>query len=153
MVVGDPFRIISSISVSNLFRCSRSSETYSGAFPSQIYATLDVPSILPRRLREDQQRATQKIWYLGSYSLIIMDEPIADCYIYTTGPVVRVAPGQYSIDSVDAAKTIYGHGSHFAKVTSTSIRDQASNRLIDCFFRMIGTSHGATPPRTTSSTS
>ncbi|WYZ42238.1 hypothetical protein EsH8_V_001133 [Colletotrichum jinshuiense] len=44
-----------------------------------------------------------------------MDEPIADCYIYTTGPVVRVAPGQYSIDSVDAAKTIYGHGSHFAK--------------------------------------
>ncbi|KAF4827585.1 Pisatin demethylase [Colletotrichum tropicale] len=31
------------------------------------------------------------------------------------GPIVRIAPGQYSIDSLDAAKTIYGHGSHFAK--------------------------------------
>ncbi|KAF4863607.1 Pisatin demethylase [Colletotrichum siamense] len=31
------------------------------------------------------------------------------------GPVVRIAPGQYSIDSLDAAKIIYGHGSHFAK--------------------------------------
>lgn len=32
------------------------------------------------------------------------------------GSVVRVAPNEYSIDDVDAAKTIYGHGSNFIKV-------------------------------------
>ncbi|KAL0937232.1 cytochrome p450 pisatin [Colletotrichum truncatum] len=31
------------------------------------------------------------------------------------GPIVRIAPGQYSIDSLEAAKIIYGHGSHFVK--------------------------------------
>lgn len=31
------------------------------------------------------------------------------------GPIVRIAPGEYSIDDVDAAKTIYGHGNAFVK--------------------------------------
>ncbi|KAK1468235.1 hypothetical protein CMEL01_00002 [Colletotrichum melonis] len=31
------------------------------------------------------------------------------------GRIVRIAPRQYSIDSLDAARTIYGHGSHFTK--------------------------------------
>lgn len=34
----------------------------------------------------------------------------------THGPIVRIAPNEYSIDDVDAAKTIYGHGTAFVKV-------------------------------------
>jgi hypothetical protein len=34
------------------------------------------------------------------------------------GPIVRVAPHEYSIDDVDAARTIYGHGHAFVKVLS-----------------------------------
>jgi hypothetical protein len=32
------------------------------------------------------------------------------------GPIVRVAPGEYSIDDVEAMRTIYGHGTAFTKV-------------------------------------
>ncbi len=32
------------------------------------------------------------------------------------GPVVRISPGEYSIDDVDAARAIYGHGNAFIKV-------------------------------------
>ncbi len=32
------------------------------------------------------------------------------------GPIVRIAPREYSIDDVEAAKTIYGHGGAFPKV-------------------------------------
>lgn len=32
------------------------------------------------------------------------------------GPVVRIAPNEYSIDDVEAAKAIYGHGNAFVKV-------------------------------------
>jgi hypothetical protein len=32
------------------------------------------------------------------------------------GPIVRVAPREYSIDDVDAARTVYGHGNAFVKV-------------------------------------
>ena len=32
------------------------------------------------------------------------------------GPIVRIAPYEYSIDDVEAAKTIYGHGNSFPKV-------------------------------------
>ena len=32
------------------------------------------------------------------------------------GPIVRIAPYEYSIDDVDAARTIYGHGNAFVKV-------------------------------------
>jgi len=32
------------------------------------------------------------------------------------GPIVRIAPNEYSIDDVDAARTIYGHGNAFVKV-------------------------------------
>lgn len=37
------------------------------------------------------------------------------------GPVVRIAPGQYSIDDPEAAKIIYGHGSQFTKASSTNV--------------------------------
>lgn len=33
------------------------------------------------------------------------------------GPIVRIAPHEYSVDDVDAARTIYGHGNAFIKVT------------------------------------
>src|SRR5271168_328983 len=36
------------------------------------------------------------------------------------GPIVRIAPHEYSIDDVDAAKTIYGHGNAFVKVWRSS---------------------------------
>jgi len=32
------------------------------------------------------------------------------------GPIIRVAPGEYSIDDFEAARTIYGHGNAFVKV-------------------------------------
>ncbi len=32
------------------------------------------------------------------------------------GPIVRIGPNEYSIDDVEAPKTIYGHGSNFVKV-------------------------------------
>tara|TARA_R110002060_G_scaffold24251_4_gene32946 strand:- start:943 stop:1272 length:330 start_codon:yes stop_codon:yes gene_type:complete len=32
------------------------------------------------------------------------------------GPVVRIAPNEYSIDDIAAAKLIYGHGNTFVKV-------------------------------------
>lgn len=32
------------------------------------------------------------------------------------GPIVRIAPNEYSIDDYEAAKTIYGHGTAFVKV-------------------------------------
>jgi len=34
------------------------------------------------------------------------------------GPIVRIAPHEYSIDDVDAARTIYGLGNAFVKVRS-----------------------------------
>jgi hypothetical protein len=37
------------------------------------------------------------------------------------GPIVRIAPHEYSIDDVDAARTIYGHGNAFVKVMLTPI--------------------------------
>ncbi len=35
------------------------------------------------------------------------------------GPIVRIAPYEYSVDDVDAARTIYGHGNAFIKVIVT----------------------------------
>lgn len=37
------------------------------------------------------------------------------------GAIVRIAPNQYSIDDVESAKTIYGHGSAFVKVSISMI--------------------------------
>jgi hypothetical protein len=35
------------------------------------------------------------------------------------GSIVRIAPNQYSVDSPDAAKVIYEHGSDFMKVSTS----------------------------------
>lgn len=32
------------------------------------------------------------------------------------GPIVRIAPNEYSFEDLQAVKTIYGHGTKFAKV-------------------------------------
>jgi len=37
------------------------------------------------------------------------------------GPIVRIAPDEYSIDDVEAAKTIYGHGNAFVKVSGEGV--------------------------------
>lgn len=37
------------------------------------------------------------------------------------GPIIRIAPGEYSIDDAEAAKTIYGHGNAFVKVSKMNI--------------------------------
>ena len=36
------------------------------------------------------------------------------------GPIVRIAPGEYSIDDVQATREIYGYGKKFVKVSTTS---------------------------------
>lgn len=33
------------------------------------------------------------------------------------GAIVRLAPGEYSIDNVEGIKSIYGHGNNFIKVS------------------------------------
>lgn len=37
---------------------------------------------------------------------------------FPLGPIVRIAPNYYSIDDMEAIKTIYGHGTEFIKVCS-----------------------------------
>lgn len=41
---------------------------------------------------------------------------------------MRIAPNQYSVDSFEAAKTIYGHGNHFLKVSSPAPVQHSSHR-------------------------
>ena len=56
-----------------------------------------------------------RFWYL--YAIWKGDFELTDIeYHLHYGPIWRVAPGEYSIDDVDAAKTIYGHGNAFVKV-------------------------------------
>jgi hypothetical protein len=56
------------------------------------------------------------------------------------GPIVRVAPHEYSIDDVDAARTIYGHGNAFVKVLFWVLQAGAGEMLI--VPRHHGTRHG-----------
>lgn len=56
-----------------------------------------------------------RLWYLrevykGSFEFTNID--LHKNY----GPIVRISPNEYSIDDLNAAKTIYGHGTEFAKV-------------------------------------
>uniref|UniRef100_A0A0D2XL07 Pisatin demethylase n=1 Tax=Fusarium oxysporum (strain Fo5176) TaxID=660025 RepID=A0A0D2XL07_FUSOF len=47
------------------------------------------------------------------------------------GPVVRIAPNEYSVDDPSAVKTLYGHGTAFTKGPwydgSTNLKDEKSN--------------------------
>jgi len=38
------------------------------------------------------------------------------CEYCCVGSIVRIAPNYYSIDDMEAIKTIYGHGTNFVKV-------------------------------------
>jgi hypothetical protein len=65
-----------------------------------------------------------RLWYLneiwkGSFELT--DIALHEKY----GPIVRIAPHEYSIDDVEAAKTIYGHGNAFVKVSCTHWKQQS----------------------------
>ena len=42
----------------------------------------------------------------------------SDQKLMNTGPIVRIAPHQYSINDASSIKVIYGHGSSFLKVSS-----------------------------------
>jgi hypothetical protein len=61
-----------------------------------------------------------RFWYL--YAIWKGDFELTDVEFHRTyGPIWRVAPGEYSVDDVDAAKTIYGHGTAFVKVGISSL--------------------------------
>ena len=40
---------------------------------------------------------------------------------YFEGHIVRIAPNEYSIDDLDAVRTIYGSGKGFIKVVQTLV--------------------------------
>ena len=42
-------------------------------------------------------------------------------FAHSIGPIVRIAPGQYSIDDPEAIKAIYGHGTPFVKVRTQTV--------------------------------
>jgi hypothetical protein len=44
------------------------------------------------------------------------------------GPIVRIAPGEYSVDDVEAMRTIYGHGTAFIKVNYSNSFDIVFSR-------------------------
>lgn len=56
-----------------------------------------------------------RLWYL--YKIYKGDFERTNVNLHKKyGPVVRIAPNEYSIDDVEAAKIIYGHGNAFVKV-------------------------------------
>lgn len=55
------------------------------------------------------------------------------------GPIVRIAPGEYSIDDVDAVKTIYGYGSAFVKVHRAKSYNPLNLLFTDILIRVLGT--------------
>jgi hypothetical protein len=56
-----------------------------------------------------------RLWYL--YAIYVGDFEFTDIEFHRRyGPIWRIAPGEYSIDDVDALKTIYGLGSGYVKV-------------------------------------
>lgn len=72
-----------------------------------------------------------RLWYFYKvYQGDFERENISLHEIY--GPIVRVAPGQYSVDDVEAAKTIYGHGNAFVKVRNyATLWDPGSVLCVD----------------------
>lgn len=56
-----------------------------------------------------------RLWYL--YKIYKGDFERMNIELHKKyGPVVRIAPNEYSIDDVEAARVIYGHGNAFVKV-------------------------------------
>lgn len=67
----------------------------------------DIPGPFPARFTH--------LWYLFAIykgNFILTNINLHKKY----GPIVRIAPNEYMIDNVEAAKTIYGHGNAFVKV-------------------------------------
>jgi hypothetical protein len=64
----------------------------------------------------------------------------------TYGSIVRIAPNEYSIDDVEAAKSIYGHGNAFVKVCTCTFQCVS---VTDRNSRLLGTGHGChlLPPK------
>jgi hypothetical protein len=56
-----------------------------------------------------------RLWYL--YKIYQGDFETTNIALHEKyGPVVRIAPNEYSVNDVDGAKVIYGHGNTFVKV-------------------------------------
>ena len=66
-----------------------------------------------------------RVWYfMGIYK---GDFEVTNVELHKKyGPIVRIAPHEYSIDDVDGAKTIYGHGNAFVKVGGICIPGSGS---------------------------
>jgi hypothetical protein len=71
-----------------------------------------------------------RLWYF--YNVYKGDFEITNIKLHEKyGPIVRVAPNQYSVDDPDAAKTIYGHGTSFVKVGRYFLRCICSIFLLE----------------------
>ena len=58
-----------------------------------------------------------RLWYF--FAIYKGDFELANIGLHKKyGPIVRIAPNEYSIDDFEAAKTIYGHGTSFVKVNT-----------------------------------
>ncbi|KAH9215294.1 cytochrome P450 [Leptodontidium sp. 2 PMI_412] len=55
-----------------------------------------------------------RLWILRAYNSRSYEKVNLNLH-RTYGPIVRIAPNEYSIDDLDAAKIIYGHGGQFEK--------------------------------------
>lgn len=56
-----------------------------------------------------------RLWYF--YKVWCGDFELVNVELHKRyGPIVRIAPGQYSFDDVDAARVVYGSGAGFVKV-------------------------------------
>ncbi len=56
------------------------------------------------------------IEYPYGRGLILCNTPRVGLLTEDLGPIVRIAPNEYSIDDAEAVKIIYGHGAGFIKV-------------------------------------
>jgi hypothetical protein len=85
----------------------------------------DIPGPFPARFT--------RLWYLfanykGNFELTNIN--LHKMY----GPIVRIAPNEYTIDNFEAAKTIYGHGNAFVKVNHLLFKHLVS---FDSFYLLL----------------
>ncbi|KAK5230816.1 hypothetical protein LTR47_007371 [Exophiala xenobiotica] len=60
------------------------------------------------------------------------------------GPIVRIAPGYYSVDDMNAISVIYGHGTHFVKGKWYIASNNPTNKVPDLFTELDPDKHAAT---------
>lgn len=100
----------------------------SGTFSRKIFTSLVLSPSVSRRLPEDKYWTPQKIRYarqlIHPYRFAIFTENTPYLNVWSDerlGPIVRIAPNEYSIDDPEAIRHIYGHGTNFVKVIAVFI--------------------------------